>query len=390
MEITKHLSDESFVLLDILSQHLKGGTAKLIEKDGQIQVNYLNSENQKFDVSQCGKIVAPKSNPKEVIESCLAVLDLIKEKRAPDGVLLDRTKISCSRKGTYKNGEDYDVLDKILGKGLNGQIVVVRDKKLGSEHALKTVMLAYFDSNEIRCWTDLEGYNNFPSLYMFNKQNGQIEFHYEILDKAVTISDIIDNHMLKMRENHELLRHFSLYVLQGLLEASSVMHSKNWLHDDLHENNAMLQAKPSSELKVRVLDFGRAKKLDKKATITNDIHQIIRVFTSVYVTEKFQNATDLQKNWEVKLQEQAKELQLSKENKDELLNLIKIALDVHLTEQEIELKEMVDCKLKDSLVENPDIMKEICKLIFPDYSLETDNVDAGSSDFISFNIFKIG
>lgn len=65
----------------------------------------------------------------------------------------------------------------------------------------------------------------------------------------------------------------------------------------------MLQAKPSSELKVRVLDFGRAKKLDKKATITNDIHQIIRVFTSVYVTEKFQNATDLKKNWEAKLQE---------------------------------------------------------------------------------------
>lgn len=26
-----------------------------------------------------------------------------------------------------------------MGKGLNGQIVVVRDKKLGSEHALKTV-----------------------------------------------------------------------------------------------------------------------------------------------------------------------------------------------------------------------------------------------------------
>lgn len=46
------------------------------------------------------------------------------------------------------------------------------------------VMLAYFDSNEIRCWTDLEGYNNFPSLYMFNKQNGNIEFHYEILDEG--------------------------------------------------------------------------------------------------------------------------------------------------------------------------------------------------------------
>ena len=46
------------------------------------------------------------------------------------------------------------------------------------------VMLAYFNSNEIRCWTDLEGCNNFPSLYMFNKQNGKIEFHYEILEKG--------------------------------------------------------------------------------------------------------------------------------------------------------------------------------------------------------------
>lgn len=40
--------------------------------------------------------MAPKSNPKEVIESCLAVLDLIKAKRAPDGVLLDRTKVCFS------------------------------------------------------------------------------------------------------------------------------------------------------------------------------------------------------------------------------------------------------------------------------------------------------
>lgn len=69
MEITKHLSDESFGLLDILSQHLKGGTAKLIEKDGQIQVNYLNSENQKFDVSQCGKIVAPNLIQKKLLKA---------------------------------------------------------------------------------------------------------------------------------------------------------------------------------------------------------------------------------------------------------------------------------------------------------------------------------
>ena len=65
---------------------------------------------------------------------------------------------------------------------------------------------------------------------MLGYNNHQLFFSF----LAVTVSDIIDNHMLKMRENHQLLRHFSLYVLQGLLEASSTMHSKNWLHDDLH------------------------------------------------------------------------------------------------------------------------------------------------------------
>ena len=68
------------------------------------------------------------------------------------------------------------------------------------------------------------------------------------------------------------------------------------------ENNAMLQAKPNALLKIRVLDFGRAKILDEKQTIVKDIQEIIRVFTSVYVTEKFQNATDLKKNWKEKLE----------------------------------------------------------------------------------------
>lgn len=376
-------------LLQDLCEQLKGGTAKLLEKNGQIQVEYLDSANQTVDISQCCRIVAPKTNPKDAIESCLAVINFIKKKRSPGGVLLDRTKISC--KGTYAEGKDYDVLDKILGKGLNSQIVVVRDKKMQTDHALKTMMLAYFNENEIRCWADLEGCNHFPYLYMFKQENGKIKIHYEILDKAVTISNIIDNHMFKIRDDQVMLRHFSLYVLQGLLEASSIMHSKGWLHDDLHEENAMLQAKPDAELKVRVLDFGRAKKLNEKKVIVKDIHEIIRMFTSVYVTERFHNTTDLKTNWEEKLQAQAEVQQLSDENKEELLALVKFSLDVQLTEEEIELKKLVDRKLKDSSVESPGIMQEIYKLIFPEYILEgIDSVD-GNSDYFSYmDVLKVG
>ncbi|CAI9719379.1 Calcium-dependent kinase 4 [Octopus vulgaris] len=342
--------------------------SQIINKDGKFQVEYYPCNKLKGSTTHCGKIASPKTNEAEVIESCLSIYNLIKTKEAPDGVLLDPTKISKSLAGTYKEGKDYDVMDEILGKGLNGQIAVVRDRVSKTDHALKTVMLALFNPNEIRAWVSLEGCSQFPNLYMFNKIDGKIELHHEILKKAVTLADVINDRMGKLREYPSLLHHFSLYVLHGLLEASSTMHSKKWLHDDIHEENVMLQPQqdPSdSPLRLRMIDFGRVKNL-KEDRVVNDIQGIIRIFTSVYLTEKFNDVYDLQKNWETKLDKHSDDFNLSYDHKQELLALVKLALDVTLTKEEEDLKRIVSKKLKDSREEAPEILEDIAKLIFPE------------------------
>ncbi|XP_014770387.1 uncharacterized protein LOC106869246 [Octopus bimaculoides] len=302
--------------------------------------------------------------------------------------------IGKSLAGTYKEGKDYDVMDEILGKGLNGQIVVVRDRVSNTDHALKTVMLTLFNTNEIRAWVSLEGCSHFPNLYMFNKIDGKIELHHEILKNAVTLADVINDRMGKLREYPSLLHYFSLYVLEGLLEASSTMHSKNWLHDDIHEENVMLQPQqdPSdSVLRLRMIDFGRVKSL-KDDRVVNDIQGIIRIFTSVYVTEKFNDVFDLQKNWETKLNKHSDDFKLSFEYKQELLSLVKLVLDVKLTKDEEDLKKTVSEKLKDIREEAPEILENIAKLIFPEnFPDENMDVTDGSSLLeIDYDIFTVG
>ncbi|GAB1600204.1 uncharacterized protein LOC115209269 isoform X2 [Argonauta hians] len=390
-------SEKLLRLLQDLIPDLESGGARLIDKDGKLQVEYfpchkLNAGSE----AECGKIARLKTNEEEgIIESCLNIYEIIKTKRVAEGVLLDPTKIGINFANTYKEGKDYDVLDKILGKGLNGKIVVVRDRKSNTEHALKTVMLTLFNKNEIRAWVSLEDCESFPNLYMFQKTNGKIELHHEILKDAVTLKDVIDYRMANLREHPSLLHHFSLYVLHGLLEATSVMHSRKWLHDDIHEENVMLQPQVESAenfLRLRVLDFGRVKNLNDEVVV-NDIRGILRIFTSVYVTEAFNDVYDLQKNWKTKLNDLSECFNLSYEHKEELLNLVKLALDVKLTREADDLRKTVASKLKDSQEEEPEILDNIAKLIFPEHFPVIPGkecVDGPYLPRINFYIFAVG
>lgn len=61
--------------------------------------------------------------------------------------------------------------------------------------------------------------------------------YYSIFLSAKTLRSIIDEHMsvfYKTELSKSLIRPFSLYVLDGALEAISEMHSRGWVHKDLH------------------------------------------------------------------------------------------------------------------------------------------------------------
>ena len=69
-------------------------------------------------------------------------------------------------------------------------------------------------------------------LFLFLKPNC---FHFCCNVTAVTMDDIIDEHMHTLRQKEpNLVRPFSLCVFHSLLNVVKEMHDKNWAHRDLH------------------------------------------------------------------------------------------------------------------------------------------------------------
>ena len=68
----------------------------------------------------------------------------------------------------------------------------------------------------------------------------------------------------------------------------------------------MLQESPDGIIKTRILDFGLAKPLNSEDGLRGfrtDMAEVVRKFTSLYVSQEFDSETDLKKNWEDKIGE---------------------------------------------------------------------------------------
>ena len=70
--------------------------------------------------------------------------------------------------------------------------------------------------------------------------------------------------------------------------------------------NIMLQESPDGIIKTRILDFGLAKPLNSEDGLRGfrtDMAEVVRKFTSLYVSQEFDSETDMKKNWEDKIGE---------------------------------------------------------------------------------------
>ena len=70
--------------------------------------------------------------------------------------------------------------------------------------------------------------------------------------------------------------------------------------------NIMLQESPDGIIKTRILDFGLAKPLNSEDGLRGfrtDMGEVVRKFTSLYVSQEFDSETDMKKNWEDKIGE---------------------------------------------------------------------------------------
>ncbi|XP_052763388.1 uncharacterized protein LOC128205631 isoform X2 [Mya arenaria] len=401
----RELSPETQEYLDIIIQGLRNGKAKIDQgKDGMLHVQYTNPKKHHWDISEASRIAVPKSDSEmeSKMETCLRLIEYIKENKAHSGVVFDRTKVKLSQ-GQYREGQEFDKVKNVhtsshrdatrykqqecsseqisktvkgvLGQGKSsfGDIIVVKDRGTGAQHAQKTIMISQFNTNEIRCWVDLNETGYVPHLYMFRNDGDKVVINMEVLETAKTLDSIIEEHVhiLRRPENAHLLKPFSLYVLDGALEALCDMHKKGWTHDDLHSGNVMLD----NELKIKIIDFGSAKKIENNATgfqqipFQNDIRNAVRLFTGLFGGQYFHSVYDIVNNATERIEEAAQEYSLTNEDKAELFALIDAAIKItHPSQKEFEIyRRDVKNRMQKEMGDSQEvIMKKVAYLLFPE------------------------
>ncbi|KAK7091440.1 hypothetical protein V1264_009120 [Littorina saxatilis] len=376
---------------NFLLQAVQAGEAHLQQdNDGKVQIVYENEKRiplTHVDKSKAHTIQEGKTaeDVRIRVDVCLEMIEAIKETRTPSGVVIDRSKVQTSAQGKYEEGKQFERLQEVLGKGnCAGDIVVVKDNKTGTEHAVKTVMISEFSPDEVRAWVNLGESESFPSLYLFRLIDNKIVLHMEKIEHGVTLDDIINQHMANLwQKAPDLIRPFSLCMFHGLLSAVKEMHDKNWSHCDLHGGNVMMT---KDTMTLKMLDFGMAKPLRQGFNfnhdgLKNDILNAIRLFCGLYIGQDFENNFVLER--EIKSGTLKKTLLetsgLKESEKDELLQLI--AMTYHVTQDPKQAGYGDTTPVLEHIEHTvyPDKMKDVLRkaaaILFPDYYYGARDID---------------
>ncbi|KAK6979713.1 protein kinase [Biomphalaria glabrata] len=218
-----------------------------------------------------GTIHVAKSN--DDIENLIMMLENIRDKGQPRGLVLDKAKVSVDSGLVSQEG------GKTLGSGITSKIILVKDSQLGEMSAQKTIMLAQFHGDQIRAWVHLDNANLAPKLYSFEQEKGQVIMKMEVME-GQTLQSILDGELLQNSTDAVSL---SICVLDGLLAAYERLREGNFTHGDIHSGNVMLEP----QIKIKLFDFDMARKLLQEPTsniirIKNDLLEIIRIFCALY------------------------------------------------------------------------------------------------------------
>ncbi|KAH3806204.1 hypothetical protein DPMN_134522 [Dreissena polymorpha] len=342
---------------------MKKGKAILERKDGEWKLQYILSNALGVDSSQTNTIGSP-----ERVEGCLELLHFLASQKPANGIVYDRDEISVSYGKLYRNGKEFKSMNKLLGTGISGDVVVVKDKATGREHGLKTVMISINAVNEVRCWIDLNDSGNVPRMFLFQIVNNKIEIHMEII-KGKTLTSIMDEYMFKLRDDQHshLVKPFSLHVLDRSLDAISAMHDKGWTHNDVHGGNLMLD----SDMRVKVIDFGGATKCEENANlneyqkhtnkILKDYKEALRVFSGLYTNNTFNSVKDFEDNYRNVFE------QMDLSDKYELIDLIdRVVKWGDSRKLRSDVKQQLNNVLNDFDQPREQFLMEVAKLMFPE------------------------
>ncbi|KAH9499689.1 hypothetical protein Btru_074440 [Bulinus truncatus] len=229
-----------------------------------------NITNQCRSLKEYSGTVRPVKSPDD-IEKLIALLELIRDNGSPLGLVLDPTKVSVFN-GNVSNDEK-----KVIGSGITSKITVVRDRKLGTDSAQKTIMLAQFRGDQIRAWVHLGNQSMAPQLYSFKLEGPKVVMNMELIE-GKTLQEILDSQLLNIPDNAVSL---SFCVLEGLLSAYETLKAENFVHGDLHAGNVMIEP----QIKIKLFDFDMARNFLQDSPvdrIKNDLLEIMRIFCVMY------------------------------------------------------------------------------------------------------------
>ncbi|OWF49574.1 uncharacterized protein LOC110451660 [Mizuhopecten yessoensis] len=346
------------------------------DSQGRPVIEYEDTNKPLYwDASNANVITTPKAaDHQQKIDSCLELIEYLKKNKNPSGVTMDSSKISPSKSNWYEEGSEFEKTQEILGTGNTaGDIFVLKDKKTNTEHAQKTIMISVFRKEEIQSWVDLNETGVAPKLYLFKVKGNRVHIHMEQLKNVVTLREVIDSHMETIRQtNPDLVRPFSLCVFHGLLSAVRTMHENNWTHRDLHAGNILLQRESDCSIKVRIVDFGLASRLDETGGLEGfrmDIKESVRKLSALYVDQEFSNPRDVDKNgaWKSDLGDAADLFQLSRSERVELFSLVDSTLQIVAPSETQNIQEAVQKKLEN--IDLDKMMKEVIPILFPPFEM---------------------
>ncbi|ESO83098.1 hypothetical protein LOTGIDRAFT_236872 [Lottia gigantea] len=382
----KSLSPRSKEYVQHLITDVKSKKASLHkDKNGNIVVDYQSDLKKVLagkDVSQTAKIVSAKNKQEELayVEAFSEIISKMKELKAPSGINFANDQI-YTPKGVYVEKEHFTKTSEILGKGISGNIFVVKDNKTGIDHALKTYLIAEFRDEELKMWIDLNEEDFVPSLLLVRIEGNKIHFHMEKLTEVVSLRKVIDD--LLGNIDPDKIKGVSLCFLHGLLTAVDKIHDKRWTHNDLHGGNVMLQ-KNDLSIDVKIIDFGLGHRMeslrlnDDIKRYESDILWCFRLFSAMYLGEEFNDIYDLKKNGLKKLTESLEHYE--EDNRKEILQIFDVFLEItsinsHKFGKTKEALENVSEVLEKNNINKGEMLEHAAKKLFPEKITPVNSMD---------------
>ncbi|CAL1545607.1 unnamed protein product [Lymnaea stagnalis] len=381
MEESPTSASDSLQDLDIKNKRLANivqkGTATLASTG---KFNLSNEYNPFQFGPKEQSFVVKKVDANKRFEEINAVFKLIEDARdskTPRGLVLNPEKVST--KLEFEDHVDQIKNLTVLGKGAYSEVILVKDKQTGNNIALKTIMLIQFHRDQILAWIHLGAENLAPELYSFQMENNSVVMKMEVI-KGLSLADVLDKGYIKNLDDSVCL---SMFVLEGLLNAYESLRSQNFVHQDMHPGNVMIDNK----LSVKLLDFDQARRLLSDPSrdiesIKNDIVGIIRIFCLAYSGYDFNDVFEAKKFLEAKnLEELSSSIEhIPEEQRKELYKIMYMLFESvrHPRQENFGDTKHVSNYVKDYFNrESTNMKKKLAVILFPEKFQEREEPDSG-------------